>query len=43
MAEKCQGKPWETIRMEEPFIQGFLRVITYNLYDPWEVAYSCRE
>ncbi len=43
MNERCDGKSWTAIRVEETFIQGLISGVTYSLYNPWDVAYSCQK
>ena len=41
LKERCKNASWKTVQIEETFVQGLLRGITYSLYDPWNVTYSC--
>ncbi len=42
LANHCEGKSWASVKVQENFIQGLVNKITYRLYDPWEVTYSCK-
>ena len=39
--DRCKGASWKTIKVEETFIQGLVRGVTWSLYDPWMMSYSC--
>ncbi len=40
--ERCDGRAWNTIKTHKTFVQGLVGGLTYSLYTPWDVAYSCR-
>jgi hypothetical protein len=42
MANRCGGKNWESVKVHQTFVQGLVSGVTYSLYNPWDVAYSCR-
>ena len=39
---KCERAGWSEIKIEQSFIQGLVRHLTWSLYDPWSAGYSCR-
>ncbi len=43
MNQRCNGSSWKTIKTEETFVQGLVRGVTWSLYDPWMVSYSCNK
>ena len=42
MKNRCDGKNWSTVKTHMTFIQGLVSGVTYSLYNPWDVAYSCK-
>jgi hypothetical protein len=42
MNQRCEAKGWDVIKVEKTFVQGLVGSVTYNLYDPWDVSYTCR-
>lgn len=42
LKDRCGGKDWKTVRVEETFLNGLARGVTYGLYDPWDVSYACK-
>lgn len=38
----CSKSDWSTIKVEKSFIHGLVTNISWGLYDPWNVEYSCR-
>ncbi len=42
MQNRCHGHTWESVRVHQTFVQGLVSGVTYSLYNPWDVAYSCR-
>jgi hypothetical protein len=40
--DRCESKPWTTVKVEKTFIQGFVGGVSYGLYDPWNVEFSCK-
>ncbi len=43
MNQRCEGNPWESIKVEQSFVQGLVQGVTNNLYSPWDVSYSCKK
>ena len=41
MGARCKGADWKTVKTQETFLQGLVEGITYNLYNPHGVEYSC--
>ena len=42
LAGRCEGKTWDAVKVEKSFVQGLVGSISYGLYDPWGVDYSCK-
>jgi hypothetical protein len=41
MNARCKGADWRVIKTEQSFLQGLVETVTYNLYNPHGVEYSC--
>lgn len=42
MKNRCEGRNWDSVKIHQTFVQGLVSGVTYGLYNPWDVAYSCR-
>ena len=38
---RCNGSDWRTVTTEYTFIQGLVSGLTYQIYDPHGVEFSC--
>lgn len=43
MNQRCETKDWSAIKVEKTFVQGLVGMVTYSLYDPWDVSFSCKK
>lgn len=42
LGDRCgSGSGWETVKVEQNFVQGLISGVTSGLYDPWGVSYAC--
>jgi len=41
LKSRCEGKDWTTAKTELSFIQGLVRAVTWGLYSPHNVEYTC--
>ena len=41
LKDRCRDRGWSTIETHKTFLQGLVGGLTYSLYTPWDVAYSC--
>ena len=46
--DRCNGKPWETVRTERTFLNGLAGmidslIIGVDVWEPWTVEYACHE
>lgn len=41
MASRC-SKGWDTLMVEQTFVQGFVSGLTSGMYDPWNVEFGCK-
>ena len=43
LPQRCNKADWRTVKVERTFVQGLVHSVSYGIYDPWNVEYSCRE
>lgn len=43
MNNRCDGANWVTTKVERNFVQGLAAVVTWGIYDPWDVSYACAQ
>lgn len=48
LRDRCNGKPWETVKTERTFLNGLAGMVDsllvgVDLWEPWTVEYACPE
>ncbi len=41
LSRRCPRSTWKTVQVQEGFMQGLVKVITWGLYTPMEVNFNC--
>jgi len=40
--ERCEGKNWESVRVHQSFVAGFVSAVAAGIYEAWDVGYQCK-
>lgn len=42
LSNRCPKGTWKNVQIQETFVQGLVKFITWGLYSPWDMNFNCR-